>query len=308
MEQIILLSLVAAVATGLVAVTVSALRFPPGMPALARVFLGHLLLFNLLILGGLVLRYVLALPADAGWEHRQTLILGSLALLTALKLGWLSAFLTLTRVLPGRAITKRWKRILGTTVLVAGGVWLALQFAGGNVSRGAGIVLELGVITVPLTACAFLSVHVTGLRKSAYRRSLRVFAVFHAVAFAIMVSALMYGWERADGQTDGIILFNSLLLIAFNAFPLVWLRWFPLRGPATALVGGDRFGLTRREREIVELICTGRTNREIAERLFISPATVKDHNHHIFRKTGVRNRVELVNLFREPAAGVTDGG
>ena len=54
-----------------------------------------------------------------------------------------------------------------------------------------------------------------------------------------------------------------------------------------------------RAREIIELIGEGRTNQEIAVKLFISVATVKDHNSNIFKKTGVRNRVELANLFRE---------
>jgi len=46
------------------------------------------------------------------------------------------------------------------------------------------------------------------------------------------------------------------------------------------------------------LINAGKTNQEIADELFISVATVKDHNHNLFRKSGVRNRLELANLFR----------
>ncbi len=46
------------------------------------------------------------------------------------------------------------------------------------------------------------------------------------------------------------------------------------------------------------LIGAGLTNQEVADRLFISLATVKDHNHNVFRKTGVRSRVELAILFR----------
>jgi DNA-binding NarL/FixJ family response regulator len=57
-------------------------------------------------------------------------------------------------------------------------------------------------------------------------------------------------------------------------------------------------GITPREAEIVALIAEGLRNREIAERLFISLQTVKDHNHSIFRKAGVRSRMELVNRLR----------
>ena len=52
-------------------------------------------------------------------------------------------------------------------------------------------------------------------------------------------------------------------------------------------------GLSRREREVAELITVGLTNREIAKSLIISEATVKVHVHHILEKLGARSRVEV---------------
>jgi two-component system response regulator DesR len=52
--------------------------------------------------------------------------------------------------------------------------------------------------------------------------------------------------------------------------------------------------LSGREREVVVLIAAGATNREIAQRLFLSPHTVKEHTSAIYRKLGVRNRAEAV--------------
>ena len=51
--------------------------------------------------------------------------------------------------------------------------------------------------------------------------------------------------------------------------------------------------LTPREREIIELVSQGMKNREIAERLTITPGTVKVHLMHVFEKTGARDRYEL---------------
>ena len=51
--------------------------------------------------------------------------------------------------------------------------------------------------------------------------------------------------------------------------------------------------LSPREREIYEFVCLGSANRTIAQRLFISEATVKLHVHHIFDKLGVRSRHAL---------------
>jgi DNA-binding NarL/FixJ family response regulator len=52
--------------------------------------------------------------------------------------------------------------------------------------------------------------------------------------------------------------------------------------------------LTEREREVLELIAAGSTNREIAEKLYLSPHTVKEHTSALYRKLEVRNRAEAV--------------
>ncbi|GAB3621491.1 response regulator transcription factor [Glutamicibacter endophyticus] len=52
--------------------------------------------------------------------------------------------------------------------------------------------------------------------------------------------------------------------------------------------------LTRREREVFELIALGRSNPEIAGDLFLSEATVKTHVGHILAKLGARDRVQAV--------------
>ncbi|MFB9269184.1 response regulator transcription factor [Bradyrhizobium erythrophlei] len=69
------------------------------------------------------------------------------------------------------------------------------------------------------------------------------------------------------------------------------------------LSGSDeasRYGLTARELEVVELLCCGRTNREISECLNIGLATVKTHLIHIFEKLGVETRSAVVALMSRP--------
>jgi DNA-binding NarL/FixJ family response regulator len=50
--------------------------------------------------------------------------------------------------------------------------------------------------------------------------------------------------------------------------------------------------LSEREQEVLALIATGSTNKEIASQLHLSPHTVKEHTSAIYRKLGVRNRAE----------------
>jgi DNA-binding NarL/FixJ family response regulator len=56
-------------------------------------------------------------------------------------------------------------------------------------------------------------------------------------------------------------------------------------------------GLSRREQQLVELICWGFTNKEIARRLNLSEHTVKNHIHRILQKTGAPDRTSIVNHY-----------
>jgi len=73
--------------------------------------------------------------------------------------------------------------------------------------------------------------------------------------------------------------------------------------PATPFVRDDRaveaLGITPREMEILELIAAGLSNREIAERVFVSENTVKTHSSRLFDKLGARRRTQAVQLAKE---------
>jgi len=60
------------------------------------------------------------------------------------------------------------------------------------------------------------------------------------------------------------------------------------------LIGTKRANLTKREVRVLRLVASGKTNKEIAKRLFVSEKTVKNHLNHIYRKLGVKNRAQAV--------------
>jgi DNA-binding NarL/FixJ family response regulator len=66
--------------------------------------------------------------------------------------------------------------------------------------------------------------------------------------------------------------------------------------PAASREPGAGLGLTRRELEVLRLIAAGRTNREIAARLFVGQKTVATHVGNILAKLGAANRVEAVAI------------
>jgi DNA-binding CsgD family transcriptional regulator len=110
------------------------------------------------------------------------------------------------------------------------------------------------------------------------------------------------------------VLLISMQLLAINLLPLLFMKGFVQTmfpehafradtGPPVEHLF-QKYNISRREQEIIQLICQGKSNRQIEGELFISLQTVKDHVHSIFRKTGVKNRVQLTNLFRGSRPGL----
>jgi len=69
---------------------------------------------------------------------------------------------------------------------------------------------------------------------------------------------------------------------------------FPaVHGTGNGKATRERAQLSQREREIIILIAQGYKNKEIAEKMFITEQTVKNHLHNVFDKLGVSDRLEL---------------
>lgn len=99
--------------------------------------------------------------------------------------------------------------------------------------------------------------------------------------------------------------FSILLMFATNAmvpgFMNLLLKNLPV-GENTETMDFDSFcakyEISKREAEIIREICSGKSNQDISDSLFISLQTVKDHSHRIYTKIGVKNRIHLISLVR----------
>ena len=292
------LLLVLALAAGLGSAIFVAQHVQTGQAEFYRYYLTHILLFNLLILAGLVLRFVQ--PTESLFPALVPL---ALALMAALKLGWLYSFFITTRLLVKPVVPDRFKKtlfrtgllILITYVIVGGLAWFnSLR----PLLEATMITLEALVICGAAWAAGTVTVATRRVPAGRRKNTLAVFGGFHLALLLIVLAVLVVGWIRPGPQEIAQTMVNSAFLLLFNLFPLFWIRQFR---PAPGETESDRFeslGVTPREKQIVQLIQAGKTNQEIADELFISVATVKDHNNNLFRKCGVRNRVELANLFR----------
>jgi DNA-binding CsgD family transcriptional regulator len=302
-EQLSLVVLVVALATGLVTSLVTISQAQERQPAFFRYFLTNILLFNLLILAGLVFRYI-QLQLQAPELQPYTVVLPVLlVLMAALKLGWLYAFVVMSRTLPCDIVPRqsagRYARaalgiFLSCLALTAIAVWMHLE----TLLQITVILIESLVVGGALLATGRLIRDAMELPVGQRRKSVLIFCGYHLGLFVLILVVLVSGWLQPGPQSQAQILTNGGFLALFNFCALVWVRWFSPPHNVSRFERFELLGITPREREVIELIGAGKTNQEIADKLFISVATVKDHNHKLFRKTGVRNRVELAKLFR----------
>jgi DNA-binding NarL/FixJ family response regulator len=75
-------------------------------------------------------------------------------------------------------------------------------------------------------------------------------------------------------------------------------RAVPTAAPDSAAEGSAGLGLTVREREVLQLLANGRTNREIGAHLFITEKTAGIHVSNILGKVGAARRTEAVVIAR----------
>ena len=60
----------------------------------------------------------------------------------------------------------------------------------------------------------------------------------------------------------------------------------------------NKFQISQREKEIILLLLKGKSNKEIEDALFIAMGTVKNHIYSVYQKIGVKNRAQLLTLFK----------
>lgn len=96
-------------------------------------------------------------------------------------------------------------------------------------------------------------------------------------------------WYK-DGQKDSILDVMKRTMAGEHIYPD--------STPLIRIGNATNHEFTERELDILKELTTGDTNAEIAERLFISVATVKSHIGHLMEKTGFKTRTELVSEAR----------
>lgn len=130
------------------------------------------------------------------------------------------------------------------------------------------------------------------------RKAVRVFAVLMLLGYLPYVAL---SWLREPYQLYGSVV-NQLWL---NFVPILWIQYFFLPYYTRRSTDDEdavldslvrKHNISKREREIMELIVEGKSNKEIEEQLFISVNTVKNHIYHLYQKLGIKSRSQLMHL------------
>jgi len=168
---------------------------------------------------------------------------------------------------------------------------------------GVGLVVPI-LFGVILYIIIFISLHLKNIGNSMLKNALKLFAIITSVFLPVIM---------LDSFPEHVALFPNSQPYATLTVPVYFFTinclgtWFAIRyfNQPAFMDGGEitnyfiqKFDITNREKEITELLATGLSNKEIGKKLFISFRTVETHLFNIYKKTMVRNRVELANLIQ----------
>lgn len=256
---------------------------------------------------------VAALPAlTPAMEGTGAAVLDSVVFLC--KAGWAIAVLVFAR----RVLLPQKKKLSWRLLVIVGSLLGALLLAGWLDflrSGDKGIIEELNSSTdyalfFGIIGGAFwMRSRVAAIPNPGVRQGINVLTGLVIGLFALLSLWWVVGGGVRASHPQVHRAFTAGIFLYFNAS----LAWWGMRHgralsppeviletPATLPDAvAAQYGISKREREIIAWIIQGRSNNEIAEGLFISLHTVKEHVANVFRKTGAKNRVQLTRLFME---------
>ena len=208
-----------------------------------------------------------------------------------------------------RKITLIYFSIFGGALLAYGifivranvSTWTDSQYAA--FSSGFNILYAILVAVALVSGLSELFRRAPDIEDGKKQKAVRFFGLTCFLAYAAALVLSPYAYSGGTMAVAYVLAFFSA-----NLIPLLYWRAYLLNaGPAASLLQTPADAMTRfvkeyriskREEDVIRELCAGKTNKEIAETLFISLQTVKDHIYRIYLKTEVNNRVQLINLIQ----------
>jgi len=130
--------------------------------------------------------------------------------------------------------------------------------------------------------------------------------LLYGLALAVLVFLLKYLEYRLIVHDLSIEFYVGLVALFFTGLG-IW-AGLKLTRKQIVIVGPDfllneaelkRLGISKREHEVLELMATGLSNQEIADKLFVSLNTIKTHSSNLFLKLEVSRRTQAIQKAKE---------
>ncbi len=183
--------------------------------------------------------------------------------------------------------------------------WTDSQFAA--FSAGFNILYAILVAVALVSGLSELVRRAPDIEDKKRAKAVRLFGLTCFLAYSAALVLSPYAYSGGTMAVAYVLAFFSA-----NLIPLFYWRAYLLKaGPAAFLLQTppdtmtrfvEEYKISKREEEVIRELCAGKANKEIAETLFISLQTVKDHIYRIYLKTEVNNRVQLINLIQSHAS------
>jgi DNA-binding CsgD family transcriptional regulator len=163
----------------------------------------------------------------------------------------------------------------------------------------------IGGLALPVLFHGTITLVISGRRKEqSHKQALFRFALLNLIIFSGVITLLLLNDKHQYIGAAFIFLFFTSSVLPVISIRSYLIQSIPVPESKLEGIGNmeqfiDQFGISKREEEIIQQICLGKSNKEISENLFITIQTVKDHVYRIFLKTGVKNRIQLSNLIRK---------
>lgn len=195
------------------------------------------------------------------------------------------------------------------TIIYLGFMVITLSYVIGFILRS----LNLYCILFPILYFSFIGVgHLVlflflifflikgfNIKESQKKRIILSFGIFYLIGFAF----LLFGSFLPNSVK---IIFHPGFMLVFNLAPYMGVKYLILPYLRLSLTKSQgiiildslsrKYKISKREREIAELILLGKSNREIQNQLYISLNTVKNHIYHLYQKIGVNSRGQLIHF------------
>ena len=216
-------------------------------------------------------------------------------------------------IIQGKKLNKHLRNFLLIIFMVSIGIqlyFMIFPFLEGNLNQ------NYSLITLILYFFNLIIVFITSLwlvfrklsKKSKTQISwIKYFAVFVSFTTFSLIGFILLRTLNIASQNFTNIL-TGMVQLAINTIPIWYLnkflrtvfpdKYFNTQDNSIKNEVFKEYNISQREAEIINLICQGLSNKEIEKKLYISIRTVKDHIYNIYKKTNLKNRVQLTNLFK----------